>query len=592
MRIRDGNKCQICCANLVKGKSEADHVIPHSKGGFTNNLNGQMLCASCNRQKGNKMPLELRNWQKEAKSKCIKHFEQSTDKFFIINAAPGAGKTKAAIAIAQKLIANERVDRVFVVAPRREVVNQWSKDFENLTGRKMLKITGNTVEFSSSGIDLCCTWSALTGVEMALKNLCKSAKTLVICDEHHHAAENATWGTAANKAFLGATYTLLLTGTPVRSDGEKMVWVQNDEIIASSVGENEYRLSYGEAVSLGYCRPVTFHRKYGRFSVRMPDDKIVIVDSNSDTNIEFKSKLHGLNTDLNYYKLAIAPSYKSSASTPDENGYHASLLRLANEKLIEERKHLKRAGGLIIVPNIKMAEYYKQLIELVLKEQPVIVHSEEANSAEKIDFFRNADKKWLVSVAMISEGVDIPRLRVLLYLPNAQTELVFRQSVGRVVRNYGTKDISSGHVIMPKYKIFEEFALRVEREMRHYQKPTSAKAPNLFQQKRKRLYSTSEDKNCPDCNYINTKQSSRCDNCSLEFDALYDVELLNASRQGVIASGYDITEEEAKKAEKFAPMFKAAILESGDQNLMNLISKIPPAATARLVAIIQDNLEV
>ena len=195
--------------------------------------------------KGNKMPLELRNWR--SKSKVHKHFEQSTDKF-CINAAPGAGKTKAAIAIAQKLIANEKVDRVFVVAPE-EVVNQWSKDFENLTGRKMLKITGNTVEFSSSGIDLCCTWSALTGVEMALKNLCKSAKTLVICDEHHH-AENATLGTAANKAFLGATYTLLLTGTPVRSDGEKMVWVQNDEIIASSVGENEYRLSYGEAVSL------------------------------------------------------------------------------------------------------------------------------------------------------------------------------------------------------------------------------------------------------------------------------------------------------------------------------------------------------
>ena len=35
---------------------------------------------------------------------------------------------------------------------------------------------------------------------------------------------------------------------------------------------------------------------------------------------------------------------------------------------------------------------------------------------------------------MISEGVDIPRLRVGVFLTNVRTELFFRQAAGRLVR--------------------------------------------------------------------------------------------------------------------------------------------------------------
>ena len=41
---------------------------------------------------------------------------------------------------------------------------------------------------------------------------------------------------------------------------------------------------------------------------------------------------------------------------------------------------------------------------------------------------------------MLSEGVDIPRSRVIIYLPKAHTELAFRQAVGRVVRKYDNND--------------------------------------------------------------------------------------------------------------------------------------------------------
>ena len=65
-------------------------------------------------------------------------------------------------------------------------------------------------------------------------------------------------------------------------------------------------------------------------------------------------------------------------------------------------------------------------------ETPTLVHSQLPNPDTRIDAFRHTEKRWIVSVAMISEGVDIPRLRVLIYLPSALTELAFRQAIGRV----------------------------------------------------------------------------------------------------------------------------------------------------------------
>ena len=42
---------------------------------------------------------------------------------------------------------------------------------------------------------------------------------------------------------------------------------------------------------------------------------------------------------------------------------------------------------------------------------------------------------WIVAVNMVSEGVDIPRLRVGVYATAAKTPLIFRQIVGRFVRD-------------------------------------------------------------------------------------------------------------------------------------------------------------
>ena len=134
-------------------------------------------------------------------------------------------------------------------------------------------------------------------------------------------------------------------------------------------------------------------------------------------------------------------------------------------KLNEIREMMPNAGGLVIAPSIEVAEHMAELLEIVDGEKPTIVHNQISNTQYKIAAFRGTDKRWIVSVAMISEGVDIKRLRLLVFLPDAKTELSFRQSMGRVVRTTGKDDLTRAYVVMPSHEVFEKYARRVELEM-------------------------------------------------------------------------------------------------------------------------------
>ena len=80
---------------------------------------------------------------KEAHNKCLDWFAADpVHKHFVINAAPGAGKTVCASIIAKSLIEKGDIDRVIVIAPRSEVVRQWGEEFFLVTGRHMTKVTG------------------------------------------------------------------------------------------------------------------------------------------------------------------------------------------------------------------------------------------------------------------------------------------------------------------------------------------------------------------------------------------------------------------------------------------------------------------
>lgn len=553
------------------------------------------------------MTTKLRSWQGVALKQALKWLvDDRQDRHFLINAAPGTGKTIAACAIAQVLFERDEIDRVIVIAPRAEVVNQWAEDFHRVTGRFMSKVTASDGDIEKLGIDVCATWSAIQGLMDALQAVCQSARVLVICDEHHHAAVEAAWGDSADGAFSAAKFVLILTGTPIRSDGAKSVWLAYDDAGAiDHPEEGTYTLTYGEAVDLGYCRPVTFHRHEGKFTVDLEGGKAVHVAGHQPAQLPPDlARIPGLQRVLNFYRLACTPQYEADGRTPLLTAYQATMLEYAGDKLTELRYRMPEAGGLVIAPSIEIAEYMAQMIELIEGEAPLLVHSQMANPERQIKAFRNTDKRWIVSVAMISEGVDIKRLRVLVYLPNALTELAFRQAIGRVVRTAGHDDDTRAYVVMPYFETFEQFARRVEQEM----SPSARAIAPQPRTKRCPICRTECDlgartcpecghefpvgggspfKPCADCGALNPSSATSCHACGISFGTRFTMSLDEALRTGAIVRGMDLDEEEVQIAEKMAQPVRDKILRSGDDTLIRIIKTLPEESFARLKNILE-----
>lgn len=550
--------------------------------------------------------INLRPWQADAIRKAINWLvETKTDRHFLINAAPGAGKTICASVIAAQLIERKEIDRVIVIAPRSEVVRQWADEYKIVTGRSMTKVTGAHGEVEDYGTDLCATWSAVQGLQDGFQQVCRASKTLIICDEHHHAAVEAAWGEKADSAFVDAKYVLVLTGTPIRSDGQETIWFAYDDVGKIDHPEGgTYTLSYGDAVGLGYCRPITFHRHEGRFSVSLPDGENISVSGDNATELSSELKrIRGLQQALDFYKLACTPRYLADGITPDPKSYQASMLEYGIVKLNDIRDTIPNAGGLVIAPNIPVAEYMAALLEKLEGEKPALVHSQMANAEARIAAFKNTDKRWLVSVAMISEGVDIKRLRILVYLPYAQTELAFRQAMGRVVRSLGDEDYSRAYVVMPTHRILEEWARRVELEMspslrKEEQKPTAKICPKCEAPNSKEANECSSCgnefpprpqsfKTCEECDALNPMGAEECQSCGHSFKTDFEITLKEALRIGAIVRGMDLTEEEVRDGEEHKAEIWAAVLGSGDDTLINVMKQLPEESYGRLSKIMK-----
>jgi superfamily II DNA or RNA helicase len=548
--------------------------------------------------------MQLRPWQSEALHKALKWLvEAKSDKHFLINAAPGAGKTIAACTIAKHLLDMGEIDRVVVIAPRVEVVRQWARDFFSVTGRFMGKVTGADDQIE---IDVCATWAAVQSLQDAFQQVCQSSRVMVICDEHHHAAVEAAWGTGAIGSFSAAKYVLVLTGTPIRSDGKKSIWMAYDDQGAIDHPEDgTYSLSYGEAVDLGYCRPATFHRHEGRFTIDLQDGEKVFVSSQHPAELTPTLKrIPGLQRTLNFYRLACTPQFEADNETPRIDAYQGTMVEWASAKLDDLRHRMPNAGGLVIAPSIEMADYMVRLIEKMEGEKPTIVHSQMINAEGKIESFRHTDKRWLVSVAMISEGVDIARLRVLIYLPHALTELAFRQAMGRVVRTAGPDDDTRAYVVMPSLDVLEAFARRIEEEMpASYRKddgpPKTKKCPVCTSEVQLGVkfcdtcgyefpQAPPRFKPCSRCQGLNQMHAKSCQHCGADFGTDFILTLDEALRTGAIVRGMDVDEEEVREAEEMTGSIRKLILGSGDEKIVQMMRKLPEESWARLKRLMGD----
>jgi superfamily II DNA or RNA helicase len=380
----------------------------------------------------------LRQWQRRA----LAEMAGWTTGPFLLSAAPGAGKTRPALEQARRDLASGGASSVVVACPTAPLTRQWARAASSLglelapdaaTPRPPKGFHGVAVTYAR--------------IAKAPARWAKALRphALVIADEAHHLGEELAWGEGFSAAFRGSGRWLLLSGTPFRSDATPIPGVRYD---TAGLAEPDVAYTYADAIADGICRPVCFVAYDGTLSWRSGDD---VIESSFETVLSSRE---------------ASRRYRTAISTDLPDGL-PRILREADEKLRALRKEGHgNAGGLVIAADSDHARRIARLLREATGRAPLVVLHTEPRAAEKLVAFTHSRDPWIVAVNMVSEGVDIPRLRVGVYATAAKTPLVFRQIVGRFVRTIPGQPAEPSWLYIPADPVLRDHAASVEHELR------------------------------------------------------------------------------------------------------------------------------
>ncbi len=380
----------------------------------------------------------LRAWQRLALERLAGWREGS----FLISAAPGAGKTRPALELAKRLLAQRAVSRIAVLCPTTPLTRQWASAAAGLGVQLVPDAAGPRPPRDFHGVSV--TYARVASDPRGWAGQI-APDTLVILDEAHHLGEDLAWGTGFQRAFAAAPRRLLLSGTPFRSDATPIPGVRYD---SERLAVPDVSYTYAEAVADGICRPVSFVTFDGSLSWRSGDD---VLESSFETILTARE---------------ASRRYRTAISTELPDGL-PRILREADAKLRALRAAGHRdAGALAVAADATHARRIAKLLGEATGRAPVVVLHTEARASRKLAAFRDSRDPWIVAVNMVSEGVDIPRLRVGVYATAAKTPLIFRQIVGRFVRTIPGRPPEPSWLYLPAEPVLCAHAGEIEHELR------------------------------------------------------------------------------------------------------------------------------
>ncbi|KMT66778.1 DEAD/DEAH box helicase [Catenovulum maritimum] len=382
--------------------------------------------------------MKLRQWQSECIELALKQYLGGHSHFLTL-ATPGAGKTLMASELANQLLRKDLVDLVICFSPSSIVSQDFSESlqlktqerFDGLIGAKGRTLTYQNLQFLNGDF-----WRLFTRY-----------RVFVIFDEIHHCAgsnvDNANmWG---EQIILNiqdkAKYTLALTGTPWRSDAAPIVLSNYSHPINKISCDYVYGLS--EAITDDVCR--------------VP--QIVAIDNNNISVVNDKET-----KTFTSFKCLLSQSVIPYQEIIEDEAVIKYVISSAHKKLSKISRVNPDAAGLIVASSVEHASQISSLMKTRFNEDSVVVTYRESEPTGIIQRFRHSQAKWIISVGMISEGTNIPRLQVCCHLTNIKTEMHFRQILGRILRVTGSKN-QEAILYMPAEPKLLEYAYRVKQDV-------------------------------------------------------------------------------------------------------------------------------
>ena len=456
--------------------------------------------------------IKLRKWQEEAGRQAQKAL-MTTQDVWVTEACTGSGKTIHGVDVANRLRSSDAIDLVVVVTPSIATRSGWVSSLI----RGGLEATDNPDLFLTADFNaIVISYGGVSRLESALYYRPVYKGIFLIVDEYHHAEEDAAWGATVSLLTQKAKKSLFLSGTPWRSSGQIAVLAA----IKNHFGKPYYN---GDRVD------ADFKYQYKDDLVQNGNDRgtvtveFAFLDSQYTAQGGVAEEL--VNPHLSQMEPAAREQWIAAAMSSDTRiGKHVrtqfggavdyrlsanptvqTLLNIGCDKLECHRARAKSTvpALLVVAQSIKEAKAIHSYMMDVKSLRSCLIVSDKDSASHEIEEIQERCKKGMVdvivSVGMVSEGVDIPQIKGIVFLSGIMTLLYIVQVIGRLLRRIRVgdqyMDNSVNHLpgffVAPSAPKLLACAYRIEQEIFEASKQTKQTAKR--EENLDRTQSTIED---------------------------------------------------------------------------------------------------
>jgi superfamily II DNA or RNA helicase len=387
------------------------------------------------------MSFSLRKHQREMVEVCREILSGEPVREIILAITPGGGKSFVPVILAENLIPTI-AEKLCWVVPRNSLKYQGEGEFCNPHWQtsKRIRAAENGDDLSRGLAGYVTTYQALGQNPGCHAAEFKRHQYILFLDEFHHVAEGSEWHRAIELLVRNSALVILASGTLSRGDGEKIAFLDysgGEPLLDNSNARRVITYPRSAAIADGAILPVRFELVDGHAEWEE-------MDGHRST-----SKLSGEES---------AKALFTSLRTEFAN-------ELIDLSLREYKAHLNEfmaAKMLIVAPNIKIAKAYYDYLKGKGHSARIVTSEDTLAAKRDINDFKKGAFNILVSVAMASEGLNVPNVSVICFLTNVRSVPWIEQCIARANRIAPGK--SKATVYAPADWAFGKAVSMIERE--------------------------------------------------------------------------------------------------------------------------------
>jgi superfamily II DNA or RNA helicase len=425
---RADGRCQNCGGELGANWHSA-HLAAWVNGGSTSQT--QAWCPTCNLRLGPRdveqvADVKLRQWQSQAFGPIFLRLWDTGSA--TLHAAPGAGKTLFTGAIFRHGYDIRLFNRLLVVVPNVNLVDQWVEALGERMRIHLDRTPRDGVIEHPETVGAVVCYQSLPNAAQAHAVRMRQTQTLVVFDEIHHVADNASWGRAvgtmvgdpANGYPENAIGVLNMTGTLFRSGKRQRIrTVRYDR-----VEEDKLQAVPDWSVTTSHLIGV---------ELRAPDlyvygGRTKLVDLENEKVIDAEiADLSGRER-----SMAMRQAFKSRTWL---TGYCKEALRLLKNHLLAVNWEVP-LKLLFVADGQREAKIATDIINQIMQRDFArLVISDEPEALRTLKrAARETEPCAIVAVQMVTEGFDCPEVSTIAHASRKAAQLFVAQEMARAMR--------------------------------------------------------------------------------------------------------------------------------------------------------------